>query len=377
MNTVSFLIASLEIFVLVFYALYATYSTQELSDFAASDVLNVLIMDLVGFGFLMTFPRFYGYSAIMHSLLCTILCIQLYPLSHALWRLKTPIVIDNEMLLLSLFSGASVLIADGAILGRTTVAQTIFLTTAFTLSYAANEYVGELLHAQDVGGSMTIHAFGAFFGLFCSIFLPMPKEIIHSASYESNISSLLGTLVLFVFWPSFNSAYASPEMRQKAFINTFLGLSGSTLSTVYLSVLLRGKLGIVEFQNSILAGGVVMGTACAMQIHPSIAIASGIIVGIVSTIGFIKLAPLTSAYIHDTCGVLFLHGIPGLIGGVIGSIAAMYTEGLDASDQMKYVGTTMAISTTAGGLTGWMLHHCFTPAVRDHLFNDLENFKIT
>ena len=374
------MILLLEICVLVFYTLYSRYPyPQNMSNsvYTTLDILNVLIMDLVGFGFLMTFPRYYGYSAIMHSILCTVLCIQIYPLSQAFWRLETPIVIDTEMLLLALFCGASVLIAEGAILGKTTVAQTVFFTTAFTITYAANEYVGELLHAQDVGGSTTIHTFGAFFGIFSGVFLlpTMQKDIIHSASYESNIFSLLGTLVLFVFWPSFNSAYASPELRTKAFMNTILSLTGSTLSTVYISIVLRGKLGITELQNAILAGGVVMGTAGAMEIHPAVAIASGIIVGTVSTIGFIRLAPITGVYIHDTCGVLFLHGIPGLFGGVLGAIAAMYTEGLDASQQMKYIGATLIISTCAGGFTGWLLYHCFTPALREHFFNDLENFK--
>jgi ammonium transporter Rh len=375
MNIVTFMIAFLEILVLVFYTLYSSYSIQEDEVYKTTDILNVLIMDLVGFGFLMTFPRFYGYSAIMHSILCTVLCIQTYPLIQALWRLETPIVIDTEMILLALFSGASVLIAEGAILGKTTIAQTVFFTISFTLAYAANEYVGELLHAQDVGGSMTIHTFGAFFGIMCSLFLHKPKEIVHSASYESNIFSLLGTLVLFVFWPSFNSAYASPEIRTTAFINTILGLTGSTLSTVYISILLRGKLGILEIQNAILSGGVVMGAACAMEIHPAVAIASGLLVGIVSTIGFIKVSPITGVYLHDTCGVLFLHGIPGLFGGVIGAIASMYTEGLDPINQMKYLGVTLAISISAGGFTGWLLYHCFTPAVREHFFNDLENFK--
>ena len=375
MKAASIQVVFVEIIVLIFYGLYSSYSTQSNSDFSTTDILGVFMMDLVGFGFLMAFPRSFGYSAILHSILCTILCIQLYPLAHALWRLNTPIVIDNEMLLLSLFSGASALIAVGALIGRTTVTQTVFLTVAFTVSYAANEYVGELLHAQDVGGSTTIHLFGAIFGLFCSIFLPMPKEIVHTTTIESNLFSLLGTLVLFVYWPSFNSAYASYELRSKAFINTCLGLSGSTLSTIYISVSLRGKLGIVEMQNAILAGGVVMGTACAMEIHPSVAIASGILAGSLSTFGYIKLATITGAYFHDTCGVLFLHGIPGLIGGIIGAIAAIYTEGLNASDQMKYVGVALAISSTTGGFTGWLLHHCFTPAVLEHYLNDLENFK--
>jgi ammonium transporter Rh len=71
--------------------------------------------------------------------------------------------------------------------------------------------IQDLLQAVDVGGSMTVHMFGAYFGLTC-IFYFQPKRAIEDTyeqgqgTYNSRIISLIGTLFLFIYWPSFNSA---------------------------------------------------------------------------------------------------------------------------------------------------------------------------
>lgn len=49
----------------------------------------------------------------------------------------------------------------------------------------------------------------------------------------------------------------------------------------------------------------------------------GFVAGVVSALGFIYLNPLFKRVfnMHDTCGVHFLHGIPGFLGGIISAIA--------------------------------------------------------
>lgn len=58
---------------------------------------------------------------------------------------------------------------------------------------------------------MIIHMFGAYFGLAASFFYqPIKanndKNKLCAGSYNSNIFALIGTLFLFMYWPSFNSA---------------------------------------------------------------------------------------------------------------------------------------------------------------------------
>jgi ammonium transporter Rh len=60
-----------------------------------------------------------------------------------------------------------------------------------------------------------------------------------------------------------------------------------------------------------------------MNIQPFGAVIIGTVAGTVSTLGYQYLTPfLKSVYLHDTCGVNNLHGMPGLLSGVIGAIVA-------------------------------------------------------
>jgi ammonium transporter Rh len=81
--------------------------------------------------------------------------------------------------------------------------------------YAFNEYI--VLHeigAADIGASMIVHMFGAVFGLAVSYVIG-PKNAGQSAhcgdSYNSNLIAMIGTLFLFIYWPSFNAGFVTGE----------------------------------------------------------------------------------------------------------------------------------------------------------------------
>ena len=54
-----------------------------------------------------------------------------------------------------------------------------------------------------------IHTFGAYFGLTVSLILSKIKKPVKApeASYHSNIFSMIGTLFLWMYWPSFNAGF--------------------------------------------------------------------------------------------------------------------------------------------------------------------------
>lgn len=85
----------------------------------------------------------------------------------------------------------------------------------------------------DVGGSVTVHAFGAYFGLAASLMLRPTKDKNaagkhEGASYNSDTFAMIGTLFLWIFWPSFNSALVDGADSQRAIINTYLSLAAAT-----------------------------------------------------------------------------------------------------------------------------------------------------
>lgn len=89
------------------------------------------------------------------------------------------------------------------------------------------------LQIADAGGSIVVHAFGAYFGLAVSLML-RPRSDQNAAgksegaSYNSDIFAMVGTLFLWIFWPSFNSALLDGIEQERAIVNTYLSLAAAT-----------------------------------------------------------------------------------------------------------------------------------------------------
>jgi ammonium transporter Rh len=94
-----------------------------------------------------------------------------------------------------------------------------------------------------------VHAFGAYFGLAVA-------KILHnrdveneneSANYVSDLFSMIGTLFLWLYWPSFNSATAVEEGQLRAIVNTYLSITASCICTFVISGLFaKGRLNMVR-----------------------------------------------------------------------------------------------------------------------------------
>jgi ammonia channel protein AmtB len=76
--------------------------------------------------------------------------------------------------------------------------------------YALNQHlVFKVLQGLDMGGSITIHAFGAYYGLAASLMLSNGRQapgaytsanIKNSATYTSDLFSMIGTIFLWMYW---------------------------------------------------------------------------------------------------------------------------------------------------------------------------------
>ena len=70
------------------------------------------------------------------------------------------------------FGAAAVMITYGAVIGKTSPLQLVGILFFELFFYTMNEYIGiSYLECQDVGGSMIIHAFGAYFGVAVALVL--------------------------------------------------------------------------------------------------------------------------------------------------------------------------------------------------------------
>ncbi|KXJ71167.1 ammonium transporter Rh type A-like [Aedes albopictus] len=294
---------------------------------------DIHVMIFIGFGFLMTFLKRYGFSATGLNLLVASLAIQWAIVMRGCYVMeggKIPLSLDS--LIGADIAAAAVLISMGALLGRTTPMQLLVMTICEIAVFAANEYLQvDLMRIADVGGSITVHAFGAYFGLAVSFALRPSKEDaktgpMEGSSYGSDITAMIGTIFLWIFWPSFNSALVDGADQERAIINTYLSLAGATVITFVMSIMVshEKKFDMVHVQNSTLAGGVAVGSVCNLLIHPFGAVLVGVIAGVISVLGYRFLTPamLSKLRISDTCGVNNLHGMPALLSAVFSAIYA-------------------------------------------------------
>ncbi|XP_054263635.1 ammonium transporter Rh type B-like [Macrosteles quadrilineatus] len=293
---------------------------------------DVHVMVFIGFGFLMTFLRKYGFSSVGFNFLLSAVIVQWSLFTDGVFELgrdRSTIPVTLKSLLRADVTAASCLISMGAVLGKTTPLQLIIMGILQCILSSVNEYFAHhKLQVTDVGDSIFVHAFGAYFGLAVSLVLGKPKH--HSSfegsSYNSDMFAMIGSVFLWVCWPSFNSAGLDGAAQQRAVINTYLSLAASCVVAYALSALTsrKHKFNMVHIQNATLAGGVAIGTSANLMVQPFGAMMVGSIAGVLSVIGFQYIQPklLEKLGVHDTCGVHNLHGMPGVLAAVVGAYMA-------------------------------------------------------
>ncbi|XP_017708037.1 PREDICTED: ammonium transporter Rh type B isoform X2 [Rhinopithecus bieti] len=389
---------------------------------------DVHAMVFVGFGFLMVFLQRYGFSSVGFTFLLAAFALQWSTLVQGFLHSfhSGHIHVGVESMINADFCVGAVLISSGALLGKTGPAQLLLMALLEVVLFGINEFV--LLHllgvrvwggmewgvgggqgqplsqehgggggvlplhltappqVRDAGGSMTIHTFGAYFGLVLSrvLYRPQLEKSKHrqGSVYHSDLFAMIGTIFLWIFWPSFNSALTALGTGQhQTALNTYYSLAASTLSTFALSALVGedGRLDMVHIQNAALAGGVVVGTSSEMMLTPFGALAAGFLAGTVSTLGYKFFTPILESKfkVQDTSGVHNLHGMPGVLGALLGVLVAglatheAYGDGLErvfpliaegqrsATSQAMYqlfgLFVTLMFASVGGGLGGLLL----------------------
>ncbi|KAK2529137.1 ammonium transporter Rh type B-like protein [Columba livia] len=331
---------------LLFFALFVTYDEPAVQAEDASVVANQLysifplfqdiqVMLVVGLGLLLTFLPRYGLSVLTHNFLLlnfsTQWALVLQGLLHRFHHGQVHLDLHN--LLAAEFAAVTVLISVGAVLGRTSPCQLLVVATCEVPVYLASEWaIVTRLGVLDVGGTITIHVFSCYFGLgvsralFGAVRWPVhPKE---TPTPRSDLMSLVGTLILWVFWPSFVAVLCQPgDAQNRAILNTLLAMSASALTTVVASSLLErdGKLSPGDLQNGSLAGGVAIGAVANMAVSPVAALTLGSLSAMVCVLGFRFLTPFLARklLLQDQCGIHNLHGLPGILGAAASAVAIL------------------------------------------------------
>lgn len=322
---------------------------------------DVHVMIYIGFGFLMVFLKTNSWSSVGINFLLSAWAFQLAILFMGFWHLTMKgeyahkIDVSITALINADFAAAACMITYGALLGKCDLFQLWIIITLEVFFFALNESIGVVIYsAVDIGGSMIIHTFGAIFGLAATYHFKN-KEAIQQhewkavGGYVSQYVAMIGTVFLYLYWPSFNAALCPPLSKHRATINTALSIAASCVIACAYSRLQHKVLDMEIVLNATLAGGVIIGASADIIVSPGVALSVGAFGGLVSAAGFCHLQAYAREKwnLHDTCGVLSLHGIPGFLGGVISAIlAAVLNQTYDDPASRDVVFPMMNVHTT-------------------------------
>jgi ammonium transporter Rh len=353
---------------------------------------DIHVMIFIGFGFLMTFLKTYSWSAIGFNFVIAAWVLQISVLLLGFWTRVFSgewigkIEWNLETLINMDFRAATVLISFGAVLGKLHFSQYLVMATIETIFSCMVTVIGlKHFYITDVGGGIFIHCFGAYFGVACAIVINS-REKGHfgnpkcQAGYRSNTFAMLGTIFLWMFWPSFNAALVAGQAQHRAICNTLMSLTGSCITVFLLGPFFKaGKFNMTDVINATISGGVMIGSSADLILWPWAALLIGVIAGCVSTIGFNFIGPFLERKInlHDTCGVHNLHGMMGVIAGLITAIIAgtlkpeQYgvtlvevfpklangerTLGQQAGYQLAAIALAMSVGIISGVITGFVI----------------------
>jgi ammonium transporter Rh len=123
-----------------------------------------------------------------------------------------------------------------------------------------------------------------------------------------------------------------------------------------------------------------MGANADMLVNPFISLIIGFVAGVISVIGYQVFPNCIYKYLklHDTCGVIYLHLIPGILGGGLSALVAgatpsaafgndlnsvfikmgngsTRTNSIQGGIQLATLCTTLAIGAVTGAITGGIL----------------------
>ena len=111
-----------------------------------------------------------------------------------------------------------------------------------------------------------------------------------------------------------------------------------------------------DILNATLAGGVSVGIVNSVCYYPVVGLVVGLLSGVISTLSFHYLGPYFQRKVglHDSCGILSLHVLPGIFGAIASTIVvACYNNGFDNVYTKNFASPNIWESSDDFGSKSW------------------------
>lgn len=335
---------------------------------ATEVLLGVLVFVTVGFGFAGTWMKAYGIGAFGFSLMLLVYTLQEAMLVEGWMREETMhlrLCVTN--VITAMMGVVAILISWGAVAGKISPVCMLFIGACEIAVYYANKiYILEdTFQVFDIGGAISIHVFGAFFGVAVSLGMSLePVAALHDSSYVADVFSNIGTAFMWVYFPNFVSSNAqmNTAAQRTAMLNTLFALLGSTGTAFATGPLFNPEGNVltpVMLRTSTLAGGVAISCIASEPLGPGGALLVGTLGGMTSSwlvhLRFNSRRPVVEKLENaDTFGVMYMSGIPGLLSAGISMVlpVIMKNAAIVWMDQLLGVLTTISVSCISGFIVG-------------------------
>uniref|UniRef100_A0A8D2CK68 Blood group Rh(D) polypeptide n=1 Tax=Sciurus vulgaris TaxID=55149 RepID=A0A8D2CK68_SCIVU len=337
---------------------------------AYQGVQEPTIMAVFGLGFLNSSLRRLGWSSVGFNLFMLVLAVQWAVLVDGLFSLilngKVPIKLNS--MYSATMSAVTVLISAGTVLGRANLAQlTVMTLLEVTVVSVTRMVTWKFFYMEHHTDALVFPVFAAYFGLTVAWCLsqPLPEGVEEKAQMATSPSlfGMLGTLFLWIFWPSFNSAPLDlPSEKRTVIFNTYFALAVSAVTATCVSALAhpQGKINMIHTHNAVLAGGVALSAPGHLISSPWVAMLLGLMAGLISIGGAKCLVSFNHVLgIQDFNGVHYTFGLPGLL-GEFAYLVLLWNTKPSMVDMKVLMGTAafsfaVILSLASGLLTGLLL----------------------
>ena len=329
--------------------LYNFYKDEIYFNYGKLRDLN--IMAFVGYGLLHTILQQNSWTSFSINTLILAISVQIAMFFNFVWKMGFNEEWEGEnmdfyFINKAIFISCTISITYGSIIGKLSILQYVIMAVFEIILATMNfQLCDEKLETVDTGGALYVHLFGATFALSISVVLFCSSkaknkiqryEYLNVSDYFSNITSFLGLLILFVFFPSFNSALSrNQENVNRARINTYLSLFGSVVGSLVTSgILNEGRVVLEQIIYGTLTGGIIISGCCTVCFYHWAALILGTLSAVIAVVLLSKIKQYFIIWgLKDTCNVLIIHGIFGLLGGFI---TPMFISGLNNEDIKLY-----------------------------------------
>lgn len=329
---------------------------------------GILMFMLAGFGFSGAWMKAFGMSAFGFTMIIMVFTLQEAVLVEGWMKQENMhLQLSIQNLINASFCVVAVLISWGALAGKVSPLVMLWFSACEVGIFYVNKIhvLTNTFQVTDPGGAISVHTFGAFFGVACSLGMGLiPWIELHTPTYASEVFANVGVCFMWIFFPWFvSSALPMNTAEQRtAILGTIFALMGSTGAAFSTGPMFNPTGAILTPQMlrlATLSGGVAISCVANKQLGPGGALIIGTLGGTITSylchLQNDSRRPLIEKLeLADSYGVMWLSGIPGIFSACVSMVLPeiMANTGILWSDQLLGLLCTISIASISGFIIG-------------------------